>query len=120
MTSYEVINRPLGVYQTVLTLTDIAGLQSAPSDQHTSRCQHRTLDSPACDSAGARQDSSSQTQNDHRGQTKRRRADGPDDGSVSVVKSVWYCKHINIAYAAGHGLNADCGPADRTCGPAIG
>jgi len=33
-----------------------------------------------------------------RGQTKRRRADGPDDGSLSVVKSVWYCKHIDIAF----------------------
>jgi len=27
--------------------------------------------------------------------TKR---DGPDDGSVRVVKSVWYCKHIGIAF----------------------
>ena len=32
------------------------------------------------------------------GHTKRRRADGPDDGSVRVVKSVWYCKHTDICY----------------------
>jgi len=32
------------------------------------------------------------------GQTKRRRADGPEDGSVRVVQSNWYCKHIGITF----------------------
>ena len=30
--------------------------------------------------------------------TKCRRVDGPDNGSVSVVKCVWYCKHNDIAF----------------------